>query len=200
MPAHNFNEFREISVLHHIVNAYTEPDRYYHNLNHIVRMFNIAKEHDIHLTEEQVMAIWFHDYVYNVPRSDISNEKLSASVALSYMEYGNYDNTFIEDVVTIIEDTEREEPTIQLSNIVIDLDLYDLHDNLKYIENGKLIRKEYSCFSDKEFINGRISWINSMLKRKSIYVSDRFNNSVMNNAVIENLKKDLKRLENGELL
>ena len=185
------------NILMDLYSAYNEPNRHYHNLGHIGRMFWIAKEQEILLSEDQIIAIWFHDVVYNVPRLELSNEILSAQEALRYLSGILHDDFFINNVVTIIKDTEKELPSINESEIVIDLDLFDLADDQRYKSNGILIRKEYACFNDEEFKRGRIAWINSMLERKSIYVSKKFNTDEMNGAARSNLTRELLFLERG---
>jgi len=184
-------------ILLDIQKAYNEPHRYYHTLKHINRMFEIARYHNIELSKEQVMAIWFHDYVYKVPRENVSNELLSSIEARNYL---TYQTTFkceeINTVCVIIEDTEKELPLIKPSEIVIDLDLYDLADMKTYFDNGLFIEKEFlPVFGEEEFVKGRIKWIDSMLERKSIFVSNLFNTIDMNCAALRNLKQDKALLE-----
>jgi predicted metal-dependent HD superfamily phosphohydrolase len=185
------------NVLLDIYKAYNEPHRHYHTLKHLGRMFEIANDYELDLTKEQIMSIWFHDYVYIIPKPDLSNELLSSIEARNYLTYKTkFTFDEINTTCTIIEDTEKELPTIEQSKFIIDLDLYNLSKSTCYFIDGALIEQEFiPVFGEKKFVEGRIKWINSMLERKSIFVSDLFNNEEMNENVIRNLKHDKALLE-----
>lgn len=147
---------------------YLEPHRYYHNLNHIVSMFNFANENQIELTNEQILAIWFHDVIYDPTRSD--NEEQSAKYFQQWCLTQKVCNFEPKIIKQIILDTKQEIPTTEESALVIDLDLHQLGIS-KFFSNTVLIRKEFSHLSDKEFDEGRNTWIYSMLNRETIFVS-----------------------------
>ena len=52
-------------IIDDIFNRLNEPHRYYHNWNHIEYMFKIARKLGIELTDELVLAIIFHDIIYD---------------------------------------------------------------------------------------------------------------------------------------
>ncbi len=163
---------RILLILNYINQKYCEPHRYYHNLNHIARMFEIAKENNITLSNEQQLAIWFHDIEYNINKDGKSNEEKSALFVKSLNDILCDNNMNMNIIQTIIRDTEKEIPTIEESKVVIDLDLWDLG-TYRYWENGELIKKEFlTVMSEEDYISGRIKWIESFLKRDSIFVSD----------------------------
>lgn len=151
-----------------LIEAYNEPHRHYHNFTHIAQMFEWAKEYEIQLTDEQKLAILFHDVVYSVGKKSFSNEHLSAICAYDYC-HEKYGNEFAKTVKRIILDTENHIPTIELSKSVLDLDLLPIALSETYEENGRKIRMEFKDYSDKEFNNGRIEWIESMLNRQRIF-------------------------------
>ncbi len=157
--------------MHNLMKKYMEPHRYYHNFNHIARMFYIAKRNKIELTNEQTLAIFFHDVIYVPGRSD--NEVKSAEYFYDWCYYNhNVDGIDGEIVGRIILDTKTELPSIEQSKIVIDLDLYDLG-TLLYATNSELIRKEFlTVYNEQQYISGRKNWIEGFLERDSIYVSD----------------------------
>jgi predicted metal-dependent HD superfamily phosphohydrolase len=129
-------------------------------------MFEIANEHNIPLTHEQVIAIWLHDIIYDIPAGEESNEELSAQ----FVEM-QPDMSGSSYVAQIIRDTEKELPTIDESRIVIDLDLWDLSDKERFTENNDLIRQEYSHLTDLQWWTGRTAWLRSFLDRDQIFVS-----------------------------
>jgi predicted metal-dependent HD superfamily phosphohydrolase len=76
-------------VFQRLVTAYTQPDRYYHNLTHIHhvldlldRFSNSALVKDSQRLQDPVavcLAAWFHDFVYDTQSSD--SEVQSANAA-----------------------------------------------------------------------------------------------------------------------
>lgn len=162
-------------MLCEIYEMYTEPHRHYHNLNHIARMFQTAAEQKIELSEMQIWAIWFHDIIYEVGAND--NEERSAEVVGKRLEIdhgsGIFFPKFVEEIKTIIRDTQDEVPTIEESKVVVDLDLWDLAAERRYWLNRDLIEKEMltKC-TMKEWKEGRAKWLGMMLDRDRIYWSE----------------------------
>ena len=65
-------------LLMELTRRYTEPHRRYHDLRHIADM--LCKGEALKLSDEQVMAVWFHDAIYD-PTSK-TNEADSAVLAV----------------------------------------------------------------------------------------------------------------------
>src|SRR5688572_24325318 len=61
-----------------IQNAYSEPQRFYHKLDHIEYMLKLSENYSVHLSDKDVvdLSIFYHDYVYIAVRGD--NEEKSA--------------------------------------------------------------------------------------------------------------------------
>ena len=70
-----------------IEKKYSSPNRYYHNLKHIIKMLNTIKqsENSELLTDNIYFAVWYHDIIYNTLRKD--NEKRSADFAGEVINY-----------------------------------------------------------------------------------------------------------------
>ena len=67
-------------VFNILVAAYTQPDRHYHNLNHIDRLLTtIDRTESLQNPTAVRLAVWFHDFVYDSQASD--NEAQSAKSA-----------------------------------------------------------------------------------------------------------------------
>jgi predicted metal-dependent HD superfamily phosphohydrolase len=157
-------------------------------------MFHCAAERGIELSREQIVAIWFHDVIYDVPAPEgKSNEKRSSDFAHNTLiEYPVNFFTSVEMVCRIIEDTEYPHlPTIDASAVVIDLDLSGL--GLNYWENKKLIREEFAVYSDEEFNKGRLGWLKSMRERGKIFVSGLFDD--LEDAARGNIEHEIRLLE-----
>ena len=63
-------------VFYEVIKRYSEKHRHYHNWQHIQEMFSLADSLNIKLSEAQMIAIIFHDVVYNI--GDKDNELKSA--------------------------------------------------------------------------------------------------------------------------
>lgn len=169
----------------------SQAHRKYHTMNHLAEMFSLAAIHHIQLNVMQKYAILFHDIVYNIPAGPISNEELSAQAAEKALASIGVHGEVIACTAQIIRDTEKELPTTESSNVVIDLDLAGLA--LNYWENLDLIRAEFGHLSDKDFKSGRIKWLKSMLARDAIYVSDKF--AHLEAPARENIEREIELLE-----
>lgn len=109
-------------ILLDLTRRYCEPHRHYHTIGHIADMLHRGRELD--LRDEQVLAIWFHDAIYDT-RSD-TNEQDSADLAVQMLGAADHASAKIEDVRQIVLDTKGHVPSIPGSAAVIDLDLSSL--------------------------------------------------------------------------
>jgi predicted metal-dependent HD superfamily phosphohydrolase len=145
---------------------YCEPHRYYHTLEHIAYLLMKGKDQD--LSDEQTLAIWFHDAIYN-PQSR-SNEADSADLAVEMLRACHYPEAGIELVRQIVLDSEQHEPTVPESAKVIDLDLCPLAAEPEiYDRNHGNIRRENSWLSDTEFQNNLQMFLQRFLARDRIF-------------------------------
>lgn len=183
-----------ILQLNELTKAYLEPHRKYHTLDHITRMFNTIRDYKLQVTEEQVVAIWYHDVIYN-PQSFV-NEKMSALVMRNHFKNLESDES-VSIIETIIHDTEKHIPTHPQSRLVIDLDLMGLADRFdQYMDTGKLIRMEYAHSSNEQWKQGRRAFIEKFLNRDHIFHTgwgiERFERKAY-----DNLLRELEGLMNG---
>lgn len=186
-----------------IIEKYSEPYRHYHNLEHIFKMLQNMSVFCLTDSEKIILrlAILYHDYIY-IP-GEKSNEVKSANVFLmKLMENKIEFNERIVDRVKVagavnvmILDTEKHIPTFYLSNFLNDLDLWELHNETAYFDNKYLIRKEFEMFSEEEFREGRIKWVNSMLSKDKIFYTGYCINNNFESSARRILLKDLKILE-----
>lgn len=194
-----------IPFLDNIIKAYNTKKRYYHDLHHIYYMFNIAQKYNINLDNEHIMAIWFHDIVYDAQSSVNDNKNNSIKVFKQlWNEFYNTDKRiemfFLQECIQenkinfLIDITKHEIDNCfeTYGSIISDLDLWILssneHEYIKYLSN---IRKEHSHLNDEEWKQKRCSWINMMLERSSIYQSEYATLS-MERIARKNLKRELR--------
>lgn len=192
-------------MLPEITKCYMEPHRYYHTLRHITFMFEAAKALKQPLTDEQVWAIWLHDLVYE-PGAD-NNEERSAVGGVGLLRTFRVRNYLsqLERVAwhhvikQIILDTKDHVATTEESKLVIDLDLFLFAQAwTSYIEDIRNIRLEFSKIPDDQFRQGRIHFLNEMLKRKPFYLTKAFRG--FENNARHNIRQELLTLEEGALL
>lgn len=117
------------------------------------------------------MAIWFHDAVYDVPPD--RNEERSAELCLRRLTTAGYDLTVCERVAQMVLDTASHLPTIDESDLVIDLDLAPLADPWPvFAANAELLREECHMVSDADWERGRREFLAGMLDRDRIFVTE----------------------------
>ena len=145
---------------------YCEPHRHYHTLDHIEYMLMMAGDQD--LSDEQVLAIWFHDAIYE-PQSS-THEADSADLAVEMLTARRYPKAGIELVRQIVIDSEEHAPTVPESALVIDLDLSPLAAAPDvYDRNRDNLRREHAWLSDSEFEGNLRQFLAKMLAKPHIF-------------------------------
>ena len=172
---------------------YTSNERSYHCLVHVAKMTELAKMFGVQLTDAQLLAIFFHDVVYNTKATD--NEEKSAQFAVKFLKgQEDIDNATITKVSQIIIDTKDHKPTIEESRAVIDLDLAGLAMSWEmYMENFNCIQWEYDDLSEEEFAEGRIKFLDKMLAKPNIYCGPLALGD-MDKVAKDNMKKEMELL------
>lgn len=175
--------------------AYTEPHRIYHNMNHIVCMFQIAQNNNIELGIDHILAVWFHDFVYT-PGAPTNEEDSADALKDLYKDNADIPQHIIYSACDMIRDTKKELPErSNKSKVLIDLDLWGLGYANAYWVNKNKIQDEFLpyCENLATFREGRLKWLHSMLERESIFVSD-FATLKMERTARRNIQKEIKTL------
>jgi predicted metal-dependent HD superfamily phosphohydrolase len=178
-------------VFQSIVAAYTQPARYYHNLNHIEhfltildRFTNPTIDRSLPVLQDPIsvsLAAWFHDFIYDSQASD--NERQSANAAKELLT--NIDVTNDSSPRQIAQKIDRIQQLILATSshqiapndpdmcIFLDADLAILGtDPVIYQAYSRAIRCEYSWVSDADYRVGRIRVLESFLERDRLYYTD----------------------------
>ena len=159
----------DASVLLDLTRRYLEPHRRYHALGHIADLLCLGR--DLELTDEQVMAIWFHDAIYD--SHSTTNEEASAKLAETGLARCGWAAPRIARVARMVRDTKAHEPSSPESELVIDLDLSPLAAEWeRFVANTAAIRFEYSWVSEPEFTAGRRAFFRALLERPRIFRSE----------------------------
>ncbi|MEM7199707.1 MAG: metal-dependent phosphohydrolase [Planctomycetota bacterium] len=145
---------------------YCEPHRRYHTIGHIAQMLWQGRE--LALTDEQVMAIWYHDAIYRVPSR--TNERDSAQLAVAQLTALGWPSARVDAVERMVLDTEGHEPTIESSAAVLDLDLASLAADWEVFDsNSADIRAEYQHLDEATYQREERAVFERFLARTSIF-------------------------------
>jgi predicted metal-dependent HD superfamily phosphohydrolase len=102
-----FQQYAEIDYIYKgfedLVQKYTEPNRHYHNLNHVNTCLNAFDQTVDHISDKFCVevAIWFHDVIYDPKKGD--NEQLSAKHASAFLGKTNVEEKKISKIENLIE-------------------------------------------------------------------------------------------------
>lgn len=184
-------------VFDRLVAAHSEPDRYYHTLEHLAEMFKVAgrlinEESDRHAIQ---LAIWFHDSVYD-PRAK-GNEELSAAFAEEMLDPLGVPSASRIKVKKLILVTAH----VPLANvdpdtaILLDADLAILSaEERRYARFADDVRREYAWVDEQAYRIGRTKVLQSFLDRSRIYLTERMY-SAAEEAARHNLRLEIERLQ-----
>lgn len=158
-----------------LTEAYTEPQRHYHNQQHIAEClaeFEAAR----HLTQQPVaveLALWFHDAVYDPKAGD--NEEQSAEMArncLATTGLSGLTTTVAELVMATKSHVTAGDPDAAL---LVDVDLSILgQSEARFAEYEAQIREEYRWVPKLIFNSKRKEILQRFLDRPRIYATDYF--------------------------
>jgi predicted metal-dependent HD superfamily phosphohydrolase len=168
---HNPNNLILDQLWQELHSNYTHKKRHYHAIAHIENMLRLANENKelIPDWETFVLAIFYHDAIYNVLKSD--NEEQSALLAEKRLKQINYPIEHIEDCKKMILATKQHlESTDFATNLLLDIDLSILETDWEvYLNYTQQIRKEYSIYPDLLYKPGRKKVLEKFLERDFIF-------------------------------
>jgi len=180
-----------------LIAAYAEPQRHYHNLQHIeesLAIFDSAR-HLAHQPAAVEMAIWFHDAVYDPKASD--NEERSAALGVKCLSQATAPHTFIETVHRLILVTKTHDAGSDTDAcLLVDVDLSILgQPEPRFQEFEAQIRKEYAWVPTLIFAGKRSEILARFLQRDSIYHGSFFREKLEQQAR-RNLRASIAALRN----
>lgn len=174
---------------------YSEKHRFYHTLDHLRHLytqFECCKAF-LKSTDSVAFALFYHDIIYR-PWSN-KNEKLSAVFCEARLKLMEVPATLIEETKELILITsEHQADYCGDQEYFIDMDLSILGSPPEiyhgYTEN---IRKENAFMPGWLYSRRRKSFLETMLKRSSVYHTDTFQNKLEKQAQL-NLSMELLSL------
>jgi predicted metal-dependent HD superfamily phosphohydrolase len=180
---------------------YRESHRHYHDLQHIDASFTWFDQVQDTLDNPLAvaLAIWFHDIIYDVRRSD--NEEKSAQYAVTALTKVAASTTLVQQVYELILLTQHpSKPSQRLETLVtshdqalfldIDLTILGQRDAI-YANYEKAIRAEYQHVPLWLYKLGRKRLLKQFLAQPKIYYSDYFSEKFESQARV-NIQSVLK--------
>lgn len=150
--------------------------REYHNIDHLIHGWSLLTEKEKKdLTIEQIYAFVFHDFIYQIGGISGDNETAS-SYAFEIYALKTKLKIDIFKTKQIILDTVDHKPSLEESNIILDLDLSYLGMDYQFFkESRKKIEKEYLTKYDHDTIRKEtIVFMKNKLEEENLFNTARF--------------------------
>lgn len=168
-----------------IVRAYTQPNRHYHNLQHLCHMVQCLQDYRYLLESEAVvmLAVFYHDIVYQTHRKD--NEQRSAQLAHQQITQLGCSADLATEVAQLIAATHRHEALHSRNNdyFFLDADLAILGSPPdEYQQYAHQIRLEYANVPIWLYKYGRAKVLRHFLERSRIYYTPQMHQTLDANA------------------
>lgn len=143
-----------------IIARYAEPHRHYHDTAHLASVLDwidrLAGDHDLFLVR---LAAFFHDAVYAIPPTQISNEEASARLALKELSRAGLEQEDLNGVARLVRLTETHVPGSRdpEGELLCDADLAVLAGTPEeYAAYVAAVEQEYAALPREEFAAGRL--------------------------------------------
>ncbi|MBX9625452.1 MAG: hypothetical protein K2X82_16720 [Gemmataceae bacterium] len=157
--------------------AYSAPDRYYHNLDHVADMLRAVSRLVGPADDPWALqlAVWFHDAVYDPRAKD--NEERSAELAADLLGPVGVPRSDLERVGRLIRATAHLTGTEPAGDhetaVLLDADLAILGATEdRYRRYAADIRREYAWVPEADYRAGRTRVIAHFLARPRLYRTD----------------------------
>lgn len=159
-------------VFDKLLAMYSEVKRAYHNLSHIKLMLDFLGSHasDIQRMPQVVLAVFFHDAIYDSQAKD--NEERSAALVSELMKPLGLATDHIETIASLVQSTKKHQPILEgIDNeLFLDADLAILGSHPEiYLVYSDSIREEYSWVPEPDYAAGRKRVLEAFLNRPKIY-------------------------------
>jgi predicted metal-dependent HD superfamily phosphohydrolase len=182
-----------------LVQAHSEPGRYYHTLEHVRQVLGLLDAFGGRAADPAALhlAAWFHDVVYN-PRAN-DNEERSARYARETLGRLAVTAERIARVARLILATKNHRPAEgdADSGLFLDADLAILGaPEEEYQAYAGAIRREYDWVSDAAYRAGRTEVLRSFLRRPRIYFTEGFF-AAREDRARSNMEKEIAALSTG---
>lgn len=156
--------------------TYSQPNRHYHNLQHLTDCFEMLEDVVGRATNPLAIeaAIFFHDAVYEMGTSD--NEERSATLACNKLAQLGASDLFAKRVAALVIATKHNQAIDdeEDARLLCDIDLSILaQPTPRYTAYAEAIYRETGA-NRSAFVTGRSAFLESMLKRPTIFQTTGF--------------------------
>ncbi|MRG46996.1 hypothetical protein GFS24_17875 [Chitinophaga sp. SYP-B3965] len=179
-----------------IIKRYSAPGRHYHDMAHLSDLICLQQQYAPFIVDNDSLlyAIYFHDIIYSVTRSD--NEERSAHEAVTFLNRIGYPEDKQQKVFAFIAATQKHinplgDPDL---DYLLDFDLHILGSTPpQYEAYTKQIRKEYYLYPSFMYNRGRKKVLQHFLSQPAIYKTAVFREKYEKKAR-ENMERELDQL------
>ena len=181
----------QINMWSEIEAHYKQSNRHYHTLHHLdwILAEMLPIKNSFRHWYAIVMAIAYHDLVYNVNASD--NEEQSAAIARGRLTSVSFPETEVDYCCRAILATKSHLANENEIQLFVDADLSILGSSTEnYFRYSSQIRMEYAHLPDDQYTAGRKKILHDFLTRKSIYLTPAFSSRYEAQARL-NLEREL---------
>ncbi len=187
-----------VRVFSRLQQEYETPPREYHNLSHVaycLTHFDAWVGECDHPAAVE-LAIWFHDVVYDVRRTD--NEEQSALLAQQLLADMKVAGWVAQDVTRLILATKHQESTESADDkLMQDVDLAILGAPAEVFDRyERAIRQEYAWVEERTWRRKRSAFLQSLLARSRIYQTTSAYQAC-ERAAYDNLERAVAALREG---
>ena len=164
------------AVVESLLQAYSEPQRVYHNVDHVRDCLARLDEAPAGSAERDLAeaALWFHDLVYVPGAAD--NEARSADQAIATLVGGGVPDARAREIGRLVRLTDHASPPGDPPGaLVCDVDLSVLgRPPAEFAEYERRIRAEYGHVPEPLYRAGRADVLARLLARQPLYQSAYF--------------------------
>ncbi len=167
------------SFFSEIESAYNSPGRHYHTCSHIKHLLDLSYRYNKQLQDNEIVdfAIFYHDIVYDVSKSD--NEERSASIARERM--AQFQTPYEKQVEVaryiMASKTHQLDDGNSETDLAwfLDFDMSILGSDWEtYLQYLGQVRQEYISYPDKVFAAGRSQFLESTIMMPFIFNTSQF--------------------------
>lgn len=201
-------DYKRISKL---TKLYSQPHRKYHNLHHITSMLNelhnnafIRETLSADELRNLYYAIWYHDAIFDLEKSEVSNEVKSSDFFLKdqFKQIPVQDIEMISEAILATEFhfTEKNFDGNPITNILLDLDILTFAAEYRKFQqcNNNIFEEYANAYSKEEVFEGRRKFLFSILEKNSLTFRAFPNKVEMTEKAYTNINRYVKEMFNGK--
>ncbi|GAA1395799.1 DUF4031 domain-containing protein [Luteococcus peritonei] len=199
-----FEHLLPAAALHQVVQDYSGPGRWYHDVRHLVEMLGhldrLAALEGVVPTPAEELAVLFHDVVYDGIAGQ--DEQLSAERAVSTLRQAGHEEDVVAEVERLVLLTahHRPDPADRSGARVSDADMAILASVPgRYHVSVRDIHLEYAHLAADRWRQGRAAVLQGFLSGGEIFVTEH-GRRVWEQRARRNVADELEHLQAGQLL